>query len=167
MRSGHSPYPQANSDEFNKHIGALQAFKDQYAEANGRLQSGFAAQIVPLLRHHTARRLQAKNAVSDLKLELKRTYQDMITAIDRAWADTMADIEVQRAEFHSQQALENQRKRREKDEYASLVVDSANDRYYYMKYVEIKDAEGRITVERRRTNILSDHPWVKQALGKG
>jgi len=76
----------------------------------------------------------------------------------------MAEVEALRHAWHGQQRLTKQLQNKEKQEFASLVIDEANNTYYYMQQVEEPQPNGQTILVPRKKYITRDHPWVANTL---
>lgn len=164
MRSNYSPYPQKDLNNFNQIIGAIDALVLQYVKLNDQLIADLQPQIEQLLRHHTANRVMGNFKLTNARRDLKQATGNLLSAFDQCKAEVMAEIEGKRAEFHHNEQVTRQRERREREEYNSLTIDQGSNTYFYLKQVEVTAPDGRVTVEKRKTYLQPDHPWVVNAL---
>jgi hypothetical protein len=164
MRTNYEPFEQLPSEDYNKNLAILQTYVQEVVKANDRLIEKVNETLPLMIKHHGHMRQSLKVALTMIAKELHMSNGTRIAAVDGCFATTMAEIERLRHQYHGEQRLAKQHANKEKQEYNSLVIDEANNTYYYMEQVEVKQPNGQITLKPVRRNISREHPWVANML---
>lgn len=161
MRSNYSPYEQMPQHALDASKAEIELAKRQVQQANDNLSKVLEAHVPLMLRHHTDQRGLIKLGIDQLKRELQASNAARVTALDYAWASTMADIEAKRAEYHAKQAQEAEQRRTKREERLTLAHDTEVNQYYIMRTENVTGADGIVTPRQRKVYLPEDHEYLK------
>lgn len=161
MRSNYSPYEQMPANALAASNAEIELAKRQVQQANDNLSKVLEAHIPLMLRHHTDQRGLIKLGIDQLKRELQASNAARVTALDFAWASTMADIEAKRAAYHATQAQNAEQRRIKREERATLTHDPSINQYYIMRTENVAGADGIVKPTQRKVYLPEDHEYLK------